>query len=175
MRHWFALQVRTKHERTVAKLLCAKEVETFLPVYTARRQWKDRIHEAEEPLFCGYVFCQFDPTVRLPILMTPGVVSVVSYGKIPAPLADEEIAAVRTMTESRVRAEPWPHPQIGSRVQIERGPLAGLVGVLVSVKSSLRFVVSVNLIQRSIAAEVDGEMLGFPVKTLPRRAADLSN
>jgi transcription antitermination factor NusG len=155
MRHWFALQVKTKHERVVANSLVVKEMETFSPVYEIARYWKDRVHEAEEPLFPGYVFCRFDAAARLQILMTPGVLSVVSYGRVPARLEDEEIAAIQAIIASRIKAEPWPYLQIGNHVRIEKGPLAGLTGILVRINSSWRFVVSVNLLQRSVAAEVD--------------------
>ena len=162
MRNWYGLEVRTKHERIVANALMLRELETFLPVYKALRIWKDRKHEVEEPLFPGYLFCRFDAFDRLPVLMTPGVVSIVSYGKIPAPVDDDDIAGVQAVVRSRLKVQPWPYLRAGDHVRIVRGPLAGLNGVLVYAKSAWRFVVSINLIHRSVAAEVDASMLGAP-------------
>jgi transcription antitermination factor NusG len=162
MHQWYALQVRTNRERVVADTLTSKGLETFLPCYTVRRQWKDRIHETEAPLFSGYSFCRFDPVARLPILTTPGVVSIVSYGSEPAAIDEGEIVAIRAAISRRGNVEPWAHPTLGQVVQIERGPLAGMSGVLVSVKSSLRIVLSISLIQRSVAAEIDASMIARP-------------
>jgi transcription antitermination factor NusG len=162
MRNWFALEVRTKHEHVVARSLVSKGIDSFLPVYKAQRFWKDRIHEIDEPLFSSYVFGRFDPADRLPILVTPGVISVVSYGRVPVVIDDWEIAAIQLIAESSIKAEPWPYTQVGNIVKIERGPLAGLTGILVCVKSLSRIIVSINLIQRSVAAEIDAAMIAPP-------------
>jgi transcription antitermination factor NusG len=163
MRQWYALQVRTNREAAVSDALTSKGLETFLPRYAVRRQWKDRIHETAAPLFPGYAFCRFDPVTRLPILTTPGVVSVVSYGSEPAAVDEGEIVAIRAAIARGGKVEPWAHPILGQVVQIERGPLAGMSGVLVSVKSSLRIVLSISLIQRSVTAEIDASMIARPL------------
>jgi transcription antitermination factor NusG len=159
MLRWYAVQVRTNHERAVANALTSKGLEMFLPQYTARRQWKDRIRAAEMPLFPGYVFCRFDSVARLPILITPGVLSVVSYGAEPAAIDEEELVAIRAAIALGNKVEPWAYPTLGEVVRIEKGPLAGVSGVLVSVKASLRIVLSISLIQRSVAAEIDADMI----------------
>ena len=162
MRHWYALQVRPKYERVVANALTSKGIETFLPVHEVQRRWRDRLRQSEDPLFPCYLFGRLDPLQRLPILVTPGVLSIVSYGTGPARIDDAEIQAIQTIARSRLRAEPWPYLQIGDLVRIEKGPLAGLTGILVRVKSSCRLVVSISLIQRSIATEIDADTIGRP-------------
>ncbi len=153
---WFALQTRCRYEGFVAKQLRHKGYEILLPLYTCRRRWSDRIKELELPLFPGYVFCRFNPLDRLPILVTPGVIQVVGIGKIPTPVDDAEIAAIQTAVQSGLPRQPWPFLQIGQRVRVECGPLCGLEGIFVDFKGRHRLVLSVTLLQRSVAVEVDG-------------------
>lgn len=152
---WFALQVRARSEKLSSDLLLNKHVETFLPTYLGRRRWSDRFKTVELPLFPGYVFCRCDPRERLPILKTPSVIQFVGLGKVPHPVADSELAAIRAIVESGIAAKPWPFLKAGSRVRIGEGPLAGIEGILVSEKGRDRLVVSVTLLQRSVATEVD--------------------
>jgi transcription antitermination factor NusG len=153
---WFALQIRSRYEKIAASLLCGKGYELFLPAYKSRRRWSDRIKELEVPLFPGYLFCRFNPLDRLPILVTPGVIQVVGIGKSPVPVDDAEIAALQTAVQSGLPRQPWPFLQIGQRVRVECGPLCGLEGILVDFKGRHRLVLSVTLLQRSVAVEVDG-------------------
>jgi len=162
MRHWYALQVRSKYECPVANALTSKGIDTFLPVYQVQRRWKDRLRESEQPLFPCYLFCRFDVSSRLPILVTPGVRAIISFGGGPARIDDKEMEAIQAIARSHLRAEPWPYLHVGDQVRIEKGPLAGLTGVLIRVKSSFRLVVSISLIQRSIAAEIEVDMIGRP-------------
>jgi transcription antitermination factor NusG len=152
---WFALQVRARYEKTVAAFLDGKGYEWFLPTYLSRRRWSDRIKESDQPLFPGYLFCRFDPYDRLPILKTPGMIAIVGTAKIPTPVDPEEIAAVRTLVSSELRRQPWPYLQAGQRVRIEHGALTGLEGIFLHEKGADRLVLSVTLLQRSIAAEID--------------------
>ena len=139
--------------------LLKKGFEAFSPSYAAQNEWRNQVHEVEAPLFPGYVFVRFDPRVRMPILTTPGVRQVVGYGKIPVPIPIEEITAVREAVSSKLKVEPCQYLAVGSRVQIVRGPLAGVEGILEETRSSCRVIVSVSLIQRSIRVEVDRTML----------------
>jgi transcription antitermination factor NusG len=171
---WYALQVKTNFERVAANILEGKAFEIYLPTYRKTRRWSDRIKEIECPLFPGYVFCRFDVNKRLPILTTSGVRSVVGIGKTPAAIAEDEIRTVRRMAESGVGAMPWPFLKIGQRVVVRRGPLEGVEGVLVSVRNRFRIVVSVDLLQRSIAAEIDADsvcatqsLFARPARVLP--------
>jgi transcription antitermination factor NusG len=121
---WYAIHVQSKFEQLAATTLRGKGYQEFLPLYRARRRWSDRVKQLDLPLFPGYFFCRFDVCRRLPILTTPGVVSIVGAGKTPVPVPDDEIAAVQAVVRSGLAALPWPYLTVGSRVWIERGPLA---------------------------------------------------
>jgi transcription antitermination factor NusG len=152
---WFALRVRSQREKIVASALRSKGLEEFLPLYRCRRRWSDRVKEFEQPLFPGYVFCRFNPYNRLPILVTPFVLLIVGNGKVPLPVDDAEIAGLQSVIKSRLQAEPWPFLRVGQRVRIEQGSLEGLEGILVALKKPHRLVVSVSLLQRSVAVEIN--------------------
>jgi len=152
---WFALQTKSRSENVVATQLRGKGYEPFLPMYKSRRRWSDRVKELELPLFPGYLFCKFNPLDRLPILMTPGVLQVVGNGKNPIPVDDAEIVTLRMVMRSGLPRQPWPSPQVGQRVRLEYGPLSGVEGILQSFKGGRRIVLSVALLQRSVAVEVD--------------------
>jgi transcription antitermination factor NusG len=152
---WFALQVRTRHEGCVADYLDGKGYEWFLPLYKCRKRWSDRIKEVETPLFPGYLFCRFDSQERLPILKTPGVIQIVGYNRSPIPVDETEICAIQTLVASGMPNRPWPFLHAGDNVQIQCGPLRGLQGVLVSFKGNCRLVLSLTLLQRSVAVEID--------------------
>jgi transcription antitermination factor NusG len=154
--HWFALRVRSNFERHTKTILTGSGFETFLPTYRQRRSWSDRIKELDTPLFPGYMFCRFNPSNRLPLLKTPGVVNIIGLGNQPEPIPDVEIASLRSVVEGPLFAGPWPFLRVGQRVRIHRGPLAGVEGLLVEFKNSHRIVVSVALLQRSVSAELDG-------------------
>jgi transcription antitermination factor NusG len=152
---WFALQVRSRYEHIVATHLDGRGYERFLPLYKSRRRWSDRFKEIEQPLFQGYVFCRLDPFNRLPVLTTPGVTSIVGAGKIPIPIDDAEITSIQVAVRSGLRIEPWQFLQIGQRVRMNYGPLCGLEGILVDVRGRHHLMLSVTLLQRSIAVQVD--------------------
>ena len=152
---WFALSVKSRFEKSVANFLANRGYESFLPLYKARRQWSDRIKETEVPLFPGYLFCRFDIHNRLPILMIPGVQHVVGGAQLPTPIDDSEMNALRTVIHAGLSRQPWPFLQIGDRVKIERGSLAGVEGILLQMKGRHRLVLSVSLLQRSVAVDID--------------------
>jgi len=155
---WFALSTRSQREKMVASLLHSKGYEEFLPLYRSHRRWSDRTKAIEKPLFPGYVFCRFDVQKRLPILMTPGVRFIAGIGKTPLAVNESEMASLQHVVQSGLQVEPWPFLQVGQRVRIERGALQGLEGILMGFKKPHRLVVSVTLLQRSIAVELDGEL-----------------
>jgi len=152
---WFALQIRTRWENSTALLLSGKGYQTLLPTYQTRKRWNGRLKQLNTPLFPGYVFCQFDALNRLPILVTPGVIAVVGRGRVPVPVDDAEIAAIQTLVSSGLHAEPWPYLEIGQKIRIESGALNGLEGVMTNFKGNHRIVVSVSLLRRSVALEID--------------------
>lgn len=154
-RRWFALRVRTSREKLVSTAARHKGFDELLPVYRSRRQWSDRTKTMERPLFPGYLFCRLNPDDRLPLLSIPGVVNIVGIGRTPVPLDDAEIAAIRSTEQSGLQAEPCPFFTVGQRVRLEAGPLQGLEGLLVNCRNTRRFVVSVTLLMRSVAVEIE--------------------
>lgn len=152
---WYALAVKPRCERTASSFLRGKGLEELTPVYRARRRWSDRIKELELLLFPGYVFCRFNYFQKLAVLSTPGVASIVGYGKVPVAVPDAEIAAIQAVVASRLPAQPWPYLRVGEPVRIEQGCLYGLTGTLVREKDACRVVVSVELLRRSVAVEIE--------------------
>ncbi len=152
---WYAAYTCANHERRVGAELGAREVEHFLPLYSSVRRWKDRRVSLELPLFPGYVFVRLALCERLRVLQIPSVVRLVGFGGLPTPLPDTEMEIMRGGLSRSLRAEPHPFLAVGRRVRITGGPFAGLEGVLKRKKSSLRVVVSLELIQRSVAVDVD--------------------
>ena len=156
---WYAVYTRSNCEFKVAKHLSTRGLEEFLPVYKCRRHWSDRTRELDLPLFAGYVFCRFDAHHGLPVVSAPGVVRIVGSGRMPVPIADSEIAAIRAICASGVHAQPWPFLEVGRRVALVNGPLAGVEGIVVELKNEFRLVVSIPLLQRSVAAEIEREWI----------------
>jgi len=154
-KQWYAVRVRSNYEANVSTVLENKGVERFLPTYRARRRWSDRIKTLDLPLFPGYVFCHIPLEERNLVLTTGGVVDIVSVGRVPAPIEETEIEAIRTVVNSRAPAEPWPFLKIGQTVKINGGSLAGVEGILIRVKHAWRLVLSVTLLERSVAVEID--------------------
>jgi transcription antitermination factor NusG len=180
---WYALQVQPRLANAASSVLRSKGYEEFLPLYSEYRRWSDRVKRINVALFPGYLFCKFDLCDRLvPVLTTPGLISIVGAGKQPIPVPEEEIESVRRVIRSGLAAQPWPYLGIGCRVYLESGPLAGLEGIVTDTDKIYRLVVSVNLLQRSVAVEIDREWvrplppLGVRQPTqseqnLPRRVA----
>jgi transcription antitermination factor NusG len=152
---WYALQVWVRKESLIAAQLEGQGFECFLPKYKSLREWSDRKKEVEQPLFPGYVFCRFDYAQRRPVVVTPGVLQVVGYGRTPLAVEDREIEAIQTAVASGVQSQPWPYLEVGEKVRIHTGKLSGLEGILINFKGHHRVVLSVTLLQRSVALEVD--------------------
>lgn len=152
---WFALQVRTKHEAGVAEFLRGRGYNPFLPVYRSRKVWSDRIKVVDAPLFPGYMFCRVNMEDRMPILTAPGVIRIVGYNRVPVPVEDTEIQSLQTLATSDLPHQPCPFLRLGEQFQIESGPLQGLKGILIEVRGTHRLVLSVTLLQRSVAVEID--------------------
>ncbi len=163
---WYAVYTRHQHEKTVAESLTNNGIEAFLPTYDAVRQWKDRTKHLLLPLFPCYVFLHGGLDRRTKVLSTPGVYSFVGIGGQPAAIQETEIDAIRKAVNSGLRAEPFPFLQCGDRVRVKAGPLVGIEGILIRKKSSFRLILSAELLQKSIAVEVDA----FSVEPLPHRS-----
>jgi transcription antitermination factor NusG len=155
--NWYALYVRSRHEKTVEISLRSKGYNVFSPSYRTKRKRVDRIAEIEVALFPGYVFCQFDPHKRLPILMTPGVVGVVGRGNQAEPVDDAEIASIRTVALAGRPVQPWPFLRLGQRIRLHAGPLAGAEGIFLRVKDECHLVVSISLLQRAVSVVIEND------------------
>lgn len=156
---WFALMVRTNLTRTIEGLLLSKGFEAFAPCNTVKRRWCDRVATIVTPLFPGYVFVKLDPQRRLAALTTPGVYGMVVFGKSPAEIPAQEIANLKTLLKSGIPLVPCDFLRRGDRVRIEEGPLAGVSGHVIDDRKTYRLVVSVDLIERSVAVEVDRDVV----------------
>ncbi len=152
---WYAAHTRSRHEKSVSRQLGERCVDHFLPLYRSLRRWKDRRKEIELALFPGYVFVHIDLEDRLPVLQVPSVVNLVGFRGFPAALDDQEIEVLRKGLANGRVAEPCPYLQAGREVRVRGGPLAGFTGIVVRKKDKFRVVLSIDLIQRSVAVEVD--------------------
>ena len=157
---WYAIMARTGREKSATLLLENAGYECLLPVSKYTRHWSDRIKEVEVPLFPGYLFCRMDPHNRLPVLMTPGVIQIVGVGKTLIPVQEAEIAAIQRVVKNGLSTMPWAYLQVGHVARIVGGPLRGMTGIIVKIKSGMKLVLSVTLLQRSVAVEVDRSWLG---------------
>jgi len=153
--HWYAAYTCSNQERRVTEHLAQRSVEHFLPLYESVRRWKDRRKTLQQPLFPGYVFVRLALRDRLRILEVPNVVRLVGFGGHPAALPENEIEALRLSAAAHLRAEPHPYLTAGRRVRIRSGPLEGVEGILVRKKNAVRVVLSLDLIARAAAVEVD--------------------
>jgi len=167
---WYALQVRTRFEKLVALHVGKKGFEEFLPMYRTVRRWPDRVRQIDLPLFPGYVFCKFDINERLPLLMIPGVTSVVNFGGVSCAIPASEICAVQNVVESGLNYAPWRFSTIGQPVQVKFGPLKGLEGRIVKIKENYRLVISVTLLRRSVSVEIDRDSVTPVRQNAPGRA-----
>jgi len=161
---WLAIHTRHQHENLAARSLVYKGFEVFLPQYTWQRQWSDRTRELSAPLFPCYLFLRGATEQQIRILTTPGVLGVVEFAGVPAIIPDTEIEAVRQSIEQRARVEPYPFLKCGEWVRVKAGPLEGIEGILVRNKKHFRLVLSVQLLQKSAAVEVDA----WAVERAPR-------
>jgi transcription antitermination factor NusG len=152
---WFALQTKPRNERKVARLLAHKGYECFLPTYRQRRRWSDRIVEIELPLFPMYVFCRFNSSALGKAISTPGVSRIIGFGGHPAEVEEEEIKALQLVAQSSLLREPWAYIPDGTLVHVETGPLAGAEGIICCSEEKQRLVISVTLLQRSVAIQLD--------------------
>lgn len=163
--HWYAVYTKPSHEKRVKECLGIRGIETFLPIYRLRRDWKNGCRVTlERPLFPGYVFARISAFSRVQILEVSSVLWIVSSGRTPLPLPEAEVDRLRSGLHL---VNPRPHVflEAGERVQIRRGPLQGMSGIVVRKKSALQVVLSLDLIRKSVAVEVcadDIEAISHP-------------
>ena len=156
-RRWYAVQVKPRHEKTVASLLRGRGVEEFLPLYAREQQWSDRRKIVQFPLFPLYTFCRLGGAEHSLVLQVPGVRSLVGFNNHAVPVGEEEIEMVRAMVASRLPLSPGRALVRGKRVRVNRGPLAGCEGILERKGNRHRMVVTLSLLRRSVAVEIDPE------------------
>jgi transcription antitermination factor NusG len=157
--HWYALVVQPKHEKAVDEYLRRRGLAALCPTYQARKSWSDRIKVVDLPLFAGYVFSCFSYAQRIVALSTAGVRAIVGFGPTPQPIPDAEIAALQSIRIAGLPMRPWPYLRVGQRVQVVKGCLAGLEGILAREKDLFRVVVSVEMLMRSVAIEVERDSI----------------
>jgi transcription antitermination factor NusG len=156
---WFAVLTRLGRERHASTSLENLGYEYYLPMSCSTRRWSDRWKKVATPLFPGYLFCRMNPHDRLPVLTIPGIIQIVGVGKIPAPVGEDEIMALQRVENSRLPTTPWPYLEIGHVVRIGDGPLKGLTGIVTRIKSGMKLILSVSLLQRSVAVEIDRDWI----------------
>ena len=152
---WFAAYTRSRHEKRVAEQLEQRRTEFFLPLYRTVHRWKDRRMRVELPLFPGYIFVRIAQEDRRWVLQVPGLVRLVGFNGLPTTVPDADIEALRNGLENQINVEPHPYLKVGRCVRIRSGPLRGAEGILVRKKGVFRVVLSIDLILRSMAVEVD--------------------
>lgn len=153
---WFAIYVKTRHEKQVAFALEGRGYEAFLPTRVKRHAYNRTFHL---PLFPGYVFSRIEPSNTLPIVTTPGVVSIVGNGRSPEPISEPEIEGLKTIVKAGLRPIPWRYLSPGQEILVESGPLRGVKGVLVDARNETWVVLSINLLRRSVAVKVGRDSL----------------
>lgn len=153
--HWYALRTRSRHEKVVRDQLDKQGIEPLLPTVKRLSQWKDRKKEVEVPLFSGYCFVRFSQQEKLPVQQLTGVVEIVGNGSQPEPIPEEEIDGLRRLMTSVLPYDPHPYLHEGMKVEVVRGPLQGIQGILIRKEKRHRLVIGVHLIQQAAAVEID--------------------
>ena len=156
---WFGVQTKPRAEKVAAIQLEVRGYHVFLPLYQRHNKWSDRVVQVDCPLFPGYLFCRVDSRLP-PIVAVPSVVSIVGRGRQPEPIPEQEIANVQSMLQSGLMVTPHPYLRVGDRVTIVKGPLCGVDGLMIKNKAKCKIVVSINLLQRSVAVELDSDAVG---------------
>ena len=155
VRHWHVLYTRHQHEKPVARILSSKGHEVFLPLYAVTHRWQDRTKQLCLPLFPCYVFIRGGMDSQLQVISTPGVFTIVGWAGHPATVPDGQIEGIRQMVESTFRIEPYPYLTSGDRVRVRSGTLQGLEGILVRKKNLTKLIISLEMLGRSVAVEID--------------------
>jgi transcription antitermination factor NusG len=152
---WFAAYTSPRHEKHVSQHMQYRGIQNFLPLYKSIRRWKDRRKELELPVFPGYLFVRMTLRERVNVLQVPGVVQLVSFQGRPAPMSDAEIEMLQRQVSQSGQLQPHPFLTVGRRVRVINGPMVGMEGILARKKDKFRVVLSLELIQRSVAVEID--------------------
>jgi transcription antitermination factor NusG len=168
---WFALKTEPRSEKKVERLLVQKGYECFLPTYRQKRRWSDRVVTLELPLFPMYIFCRFNSSVLAKAITTPGVSRIVGFGGKPAEVDFEEIEALQLLARSNCLREPWNYLPHGTLVLVETGPLTGIQGIICDNSNNRQLVISVTLLQQSVAVELYADTVVSVVPNLKNNRA----
>ncbi len=152
---WYAIRTRSRHEKFVNQQLASRDIDVFLPLVTRRRRWADRWKDVSFPLFPGYCFARFPYEQRLPVLSVVGFMHILGTNGEPTPVPDREIEAVRQLATCTLPLDPHPYLTEGMEVEVVRGPLEGVRGILLRKGRHARFVVAIHLIQQAASVELD--------------------
>jgi transcription antitermination factor NusG len=152
---WYAAYTRHQHEKSAAQILREKGFDALLPLYQAAHRWKDRTQLVHLPVFPCYLFVRASLQSRVNVLQTPGICQLVEFAGQPVAIPEAEMDSLRALVNSSARYEPHPYLHSGDRVYVKYGPLAGIEGILTRFKNQYRVVLSVQLLQQSVAVEVD--------------------
>ena len=158
MPRWFAIRTAPRWEVRASSELSQRGLETYLPLCRVKRRWSDRTKIIDQPLFPGYLFGRFQTADRILVLQAPGVKQILGTGNTPTPISQAEIDNLKALVAANTLIVPWPYLRAGQRVHID---LAGVEGFVVRAEQgALRIVVSVDLLQRSVATEIDRDSIG---------------
>src|SRR5438132_3050733 len=158
MSQWYAVYTRPRHEKRVFQELAEKKIEAFFPTYKVRRRWSDRYKVIDEPLFKNYLFVNVDYDRRYYDTLRPyGAVGFVVFDGKPVPIPQDEIDSIRRLVECELQYSPYPYLKVGRKVRVRTGPLQGCEGILIRKKSVARLVLSIDLLQQSVSAEIDAD------------------
>jgi len=158
---WYAVYTRSRHEKQVHAQLQGRSIQSFLPLYETIHRWKDRKMRVQLPLFPGYVFVRIMLDRQLEVLQVPGVARIVGFNGRPVALNEEEIIALQEGLSHGTCATPHPYLRTGQRVKLKRGPFQGLEGILLRKRGELRVVISIEMLQRSVAVNIERSDLDF--------------
>lgn len=152
---WFAVHVRSRHEKLVSEELESKNISHYLPLLEKRKKWSDRWKLVHEPLFPNYLFVNISSDRRINVLDTRGVVQIVGAGDKPWPIPEQEIAAIRQAIECNLKCDPYPYLKCGTEVYVIHGPLKGYHGILIEKDKKHRLVLSIHLLNQSMSVEIN--------------------
>lgn len=165
---WYAIRTRARHEKVVRDRLQGHGIETLLPLWKSSSQWKDRRKVIEAPLFPGYCIARFSIPDRLRVLKVPGVVDIVRHQGQIAPIPDREINPLRALIQCGFLCRPHPFLEEGMWVEVTRGPLRGVRGILLRHDRPVRLVIGITLVHQAATIEIDvGDVTLLPEP--PRR------
>jgi len=158
-RQWYALYLRSRHEKKVHAELEKKKIETFLPLIEEMHIWSDRRKKVQEPLFRGYIFVKTDLRDKETILMTEGVVRFIGINHKPSWIPESQIEWLRRLVEKSINVQREKYLEIGEKVRITTGPLFGVEGIVRRVQGISRVIVSIAAIEQSVSVQVPAELL----------------